>query len=145
MVTHVDIQNAVCRFFRAVDERAWSEARALMTDPFHLDYASFGAGDPADLNPDDVLAGWRTMLPGFDHTHHQLGNFELEMDGGRATVGCYGTATHVLEGRSWTVVGRYVLSLVEQEGRWKLSGNRFLFRFQDGDLGLPEAARLRSR
>ena len=67
----VDVQNTVARYFALVDGRRWPELEALMTHPFHLDYSSFGAGDAADLEPSAILAGWRRLLPGFDHTHCQ--------------------------------------------------------------------------
>ncbi len=138
-----EIANTVVRFFRAIDNRDWAAAEALMTNPYHLDYASFGAGEAADLSPREILSGWKGLLPGFDHTHHQIGNLEIEDDGDRATARCYVTATHVIAdamgGSVWTVVGRYSLSLRRDE-MWRLNGTVFHFKYQDGNTGLPALA-----
>ncbi len=142
----IDIANTVARFFRAVDDRDWATAEALMSDPVHLDYSSFGAGDAADLPPQTILAGWQGLLPGFDHTHHQICSLDVTVAGDRATVGCYGTATHVIAeadgGQVWTVVGRYTLTLQNRKG-WQLTGIVFHFKYQDGNTGLPALASAR--
>lgn len=142
-----DITNTVQRFFAAVDGRDWDGAEALMTNPFFLDYSSFGAPEGADLAPQEVLAGWKGMLPGFDHTHHQLGPLDITQDGTSATVRAYVTATHYIAGAEggelWTVYGRYVLTLVN-EGGWKLAGNTFTFKFLSGNSNLPAKAQERA-
>ena len=116
-----------------------------MTQPFHLDYSSFGAGDAADLEPEAIVDGWKGILPGFDHTHHQLGNLDISIDGDSAVARCYVTATHVIDEDLWTVVGRYRNTLVRVDGEWKLSGSQFLFRYQGGATGLPAVAMERAK
>lgn len=138
------IVNAVYRFFGAVDGRDWSTAEQLMRDPFHLDYSSFGAGEPADLPPGDVLGGWAQLLPGFDSTHHQLGNLDVEAAEGAAVVEVYGTATHVIGDRSWVVIGSYRIPLARGADGWVLTGVEFRFKAQLGDLGLPAEAQARA-
>ena len=142
-----DIANAVQRFFAAIDALDWGAAEALMTNPFHLDYSAFGAPEGSDLAPADILAGWKCMLPGFDSTHHQLGPLDIEQDGGKATARPYVTATHRIAdaagGELWTVYGSYILTLINDSG-WKLSGNTFLFKFQNGNAGLPALAQERA-
>lgn len=146
-MTH-DITNAVQRFFEAVDTQNWAAANGLMTNPFHLDYSSFSAGPAADLAPADILSGWRSVLPGFDSTHHQLGPLIIETDGHSATVRAYVTADHqiagVEAGEVWTVYGRYVLTLTKIGPDWRLSGNTFQFKFQTGNTDLPALAQSRA-
>jgi len=139
-----DIYNALARYFRAIDERDWTTARSLMSDPFHVDYSSFGAGPAADVSPDDVLGGWAAFLPGFDATHHQLGNIDLEVDGETAEVRCYVTGNHVIGADVWTVVGAYDISLLRENGRWVLRLLRFNYSYLTGALELPDRARLRA-
>ena len=144
----VALTNTVQGFFEAVDTRDWEAAEALMTDPFYLDYSSFGAGPGAELSPVDILMGWKSILPGFDFTHHQLGPLIIEEDGSEATVRAYVTADHqiadVPEGEVWTVCGSYVLDLKKIGSDWKLSGNTFLFKFQSGNTNLPALAQSRT-
>lgn len=142
------ITNTVQAFFEAVDTRDWDAAEALMTDPFYLDYSSFGAGPGTDLRPVDILMGWKSILPGFDFTHHQLGPLIIEEDGDEATVRTYVTADHqvadVAEGEVWTVCGSYVLDLKKIDSDWKLRGNTFLLKFQSGNTNLPALAQSRA-
>jgi hypothetical protein len=64
-----------------------------------------------------------------------------------ATVFCYGTATHYLPNDSgqnlWTVVGTYDFHLTRQGANWKVDAMTFHFKYQDGNLGLPDLARER--
>ncbi|WP_170328489.1 nuclear transport factor 2 family protein [Ruegeria arenilitoris] len=141
------ITNAVQRFFAAVDTRDWEGVEALMTNPFHLDYSSFGAGPGADLAPADILSAWKAMLPGFDATQHHLGPLHIEANESAATARATVIATHQIAdaeaGELWTVHGDYVLKLVN-DGGWKLSANTFNFRFLTGNPELPALAQERA-
>ncbi len=141
-----EITNTVQRFFAAVDGRDWGTARALMTDPFHLDYASFGGGPAADLDPGQVLEGWKGLLPGFDATQHHLGPLAIEVDGDTARVAATVIATHIIvgaeSGETWTVHGQYRMTL-RREASWKLAGIVFLFDVLTGNRELPAIARTR--
>ncbi len=144
MSNEIAIANTLARYFAAVDGCNWEELLRLMTNPFHLDYSSFGAGDPADLDPVSVIAGWKQMLPGFEHTHHQIGNLDIEADDREARVKCYGTATHQIADRTWTVIGTYEKTLRRDDTAWKVSGSRFVFRHQMGATDLPAEAQRRA-
>ncbi len=138
-----DIANTVARYFARVDQRDWDGTQAVMTNPFHLDYASFGGGDPAHLDPADILASWSGFLPGFDHTHHQIGTLDIKISGDSARASCYGTASHSIADKVWTVVGTYNIPLVRTDEGWKLSGIQFLFKYQTGATDLPAEAQQR--
>ncbi|MEM9864735.1 MAG: nuclear transport factor 2 family protein [Myxococcota bacterium] len=140
-----DVQNAVGVFFTAVDECDWPRLVAGMSTPIHVDYESFGAGPPTDLEPEALVAGWMELLPGFDHTHHQLGNLQVQVGGTAARVQAYVTATHTLGAAIWTVVGRYDIGLTHSEEGWQLSRLRLHYKYQDGARELPERARERVR
>lgn len=147
MTEHNEIANVVARWFAAVDRRHWTAAEALMTAPFHLDYSSFGGGPAANRKPGDVLAAWAGFLPGFDATHHQLGNLDIRCKEQAAVVSCYVTASHFIasaaNGPVWVVVGTYELSLIHDKGMWLLSSCRFDFKYQDGNTALPALAQQR--
>ena len=144
----VEITNVVQRFFEAVDTRDWAGAEALMTDPFYLDYSSYGAGPAGDLRSADILTGWQSVLPGFDVTHHQLGPLIIEADDMQATVRTYVTADHQIagakDGEIWTVLGSYMLTLTKIDQSWKLSGNTFQFKCETGNTSLPGLAQSRA-
>lgn len=141
-----DITNSVRRFFATVDSGAWDETRALMNNPFHLDYSSYEAGPAADLDPAEILTGWQAVLPGFDATQHQLSPLDITVQDKQAIVRASVIATHWVAGAKggeiWTVHGDYKLTLVQDDG-WKLAGNVFTFKFQTGNDTLPAQAQQR--
>lgn len=138
------VANAVARYFAAVDARDWDGVMGLMTPTFRLDYSSFGGGPAAELSPAAIVGAWKGLLPGFEHTHHQIGNLDITVEGDRARVACYGTASHVIGARVWTVVGRYEKTLVRGAAGWRVSGSRFVFGYQTGDTTLPAEAQKRA-
>jgi len=40
-------------------------------------------GQPANLTSGQIIDSWKGLLPGFDKTHHQLGNYLIETDSER--------------------------------------------------------------
>jgi hypothetical protein len=153
-VSSLSIENAgyamiietISRFFIAVDKGDWKTVRAIFDDAVLLDYTSMAGGEPATLTADQIIETWKGLLPGFHHTHHQLGNFVVESGDGWAHVFCYGTATHFLENESgsnvWTVVGSYDLDLI-RKGSWRISAMKFNLKYMDGNPDLPKLAQAR--
>ena len=142
------IQNRISRFFIDVDEQNWESVEAMMIGRVHLDYSSFGAGEPVDLTPEAITAAWKELLPGFDHTHHQIGNVLVESKEQRANVKVHAIATHFIDGAEggdiWTVYGTYCIALIHEGGSWKITSIRFNFKFQDGNIDLPVLAQTRT-
>ena len=68
------IQNTVSRFFADVDRCDWEAVQFSMTNPFHVDYSSYGGGEPADVTPKNLTYSWAAFMPYFDSVHHQIGN-----------------------------------------------------------------------
>lgn len=138
------IANTMARYLKAVDQGDWDRVKTFMTNPFYIDFASFGGGDPETLDPSELLSRWAGFLPGFDHTHHQTGNLDINIFGLSAKLGCYITASHVIGERVWTVVGEYNNTLAKgDDGKWRISGSRLVFKYQSGDTGLPAEAQKR--
>lgn len=138
------ITETVSRLFIAVDQRNWDEVKIIFNSSVLLDYTSMAGGEPANLAAVQIINSWKGLLPGFDATHHQLGNFIVKSDNKRASVFCYGTATHFLKNDTgnnvWTVVGSYDLELFEQESAWKVAKMKFNFKYMDGNSDLPTLA-----
>lgn len=143
MSRHWEVANVVARFFGAVDRCAWDELEDLMTPAIHLDYSRFGR-PAADLTPKDVVAGWRALLPGFDHTQHLLGNLDVSFDDHGAPVRAAVIGTHVLDDDRWVVSGRYEIRVVRHDGGWRLALLRFLYAYQTGPSTLVEEATRRA-
>jgi hypothetical protein len=138
-----EINETVAQLFVASDNRDWNKVEEIFADKVVLDYSSMNGNPAIVLNPKQITDAWKTILPGFAHTHHQLGNFITTVDGKTANVFCYGTATHYLEhkdGNIWTVVGSYDLELNQVDGKWRVSKMKLNYKYQDGNTALPQAA-----
>jgi hypothetical protein len=141
------IIETVNRFFISVDEKDWKMVRSILQDTVFLDYASMGGGDPSLLKADQIIESWKGLLPGFDKTHHQLGNWLIENESGSAKAFCYGTATHYLENETnnniWTVVGSYDIKLKLEDANWRIGYLQFNLKYTDGNNDLPKMAKAR--
>ena len=142
------ITNTVSRFFAGVDRCDWDTVRALMTDPFHVDYSSYTGEEPGDVSPADLIGVWAGFLPYLDSVHHQIGNLIVVPDGDSATVQCHGTATHFIAGHPdgdlRFVVGTYDFTLVRTDECWRISGMRFNFKYASGNADLAVEAQRRA-
>ncbi|MCL3780659.1 nuclear transport factor 2 family protein [Prolixibacteraceae bacterium JC049] len=137
------INQCVSQLFVASDNREWEKLESIFADQVELDYSSMNGNPATVLSPRQITDAWKTFLPGFSSTHHQLGNFITEIEGNTAKVFCYGTATHYLEheaGNIWTVVGSYNLELKEMDGTWRVTKMKLNYKYQDGNTQLPQAA-----
>ena len=141
------ILETINKLFLAVDQRDWGQLKSIMDDTVHLDYTSMTGGKPDNLQLSQIIEAWKGMLPGFDQTHHQLGNYLIEQDADSVKVFCYGTATHYLKNESgnnlWTVVGSYDFELKMRHEAWRITKMKFNLKYIDGNTSLPEIAQER--
>ena len=137
-------KDVVVDLFVATNERDWDTVLESFGPQVSLDYSSMTGNPATELNPQEIVTAWKGILPGFESTHHQIGNILEHVDEDKATVFCYGTATHYLtdeSGNIWTVVGSYDFEIIKNsEGNWKISKMKFNFKYQDGNTTLPEKA-----
>jgi hypothetical protein len=143
------IIETVNKLFISVDNRNWDTVKALFNDTVLLDYTSMAGGQPANLAAADIIESWKSIMPGFDKTHHQLGNYIVETDSRVAKVFCYGTATHYLSNESknnlWIVVGSYDLELQTIDEAWRITKMTFNLKYIDGNNELPKMAQDRAK
>ena len=142
------IQETVHQLFIATDQKDWTTVETAFAQEVSLDYSSMSGQPAAVLTPQQITDAWKSILPGFEHTHHQIGNMITNADGNQATVFCYGTATHYLNhkaGNVWTVVGTYDFDLEKDNDAWKISKMKFNFKYQDGNTELPQLASERAK
>lgn len=133
----------VSALFVASDNRDWNKVETIFAEQVELDYSSMNGNPAVTLTPKQITDAWRTILPGFTSTHHQVGNFITSENENSAAVFCYGTATHYLddeEGNIWTVVGSYNFELKKENGVYRVSKMKFNYKYQDGNLELPKKA-----
>ena len=141
------IRDVVTGLFAATDARDWDRAASFFADSVRMDYSALGA-EPATQSPEEVVEGWRQMLPGFERTAHHPHNLavwvvpETTEEGApaRATATYDALAVHALEGRDWTVFAGYDSEFVKEGGRWKIARTRLSLYDQAGDTDLPALA-----
>jgi hypothetical protein len=135
-------KDVMIQLFVATDENHWNKIEKCFSNSVLLDYSSMG--NPVSmLTPKQITDVWKSILPGFAHTHHQIGNIQEEVSENKAHVFAYGIASHYLEdenGNVWTVVGTYNFELVKDDSQWKISKMKFNFKYQDGNATLAQKA-----
>ena len=135
--------DVVTQLFVSTDQHNWDTLKETFNTSVLLDYSSMTGNAATELTPDQIISSWKGVLPGFEFTHHQIGNVLTTIDGNTAKVFCYGTATHYLKhdnGNIWTVVGSYNFDLIKVSGQWKISSMTFNFKYQDGNTALVQSA-----
>jgi hypothetical protein len=143
MENKINIQETISKLFVNSDNRIWDEVEAQFAPKVMMDYSSMTGNAAAEVSPKDITTSWKSVLPGFTYTHHQIGNFITEVNGNKAHSFCYGTATHFLEdenGNIWTVVGSYDFDLEKIDGSWKITAMTFNYKYQNGNSKLIEKA-----
>ena len=150
MTTDEEITKICYAIFIGTDERDWNRVERAFAPAVLLDYSSMSGQPAATQTPQQIITPWKGLLPGFDHTHHQIGNVVVTSRLGRsgpvdATLFCYGTATHHIAnapgGAIWTVVGTYDFHLARTgNGSWQVDKMTFHLKYQDGNLSLPKLA-----
>lgn len=138
------VKAAVTNIFVATDKRDWLGVRHAFANRVLLDYRSMPGGAADTLSPPQITDRWKSILPGFDQTHHALSNFQVSVAGGQATVLHYGNAEHFMERTGehplWVVVGTYRHHLSKQDGRWVVDQMAFYLKYMTGNLGLARYA-----
>jgi hypothetical protein len=134
------IIDVITRLFVGTDNRDWEIVKRCFAPTVLFDMSSLGAGDPQDLSPDDIVAMWDAGLKPLEAMHHQVGNFLVDINGGRADAFCYGIASHYLPNETGnntrTFVGSYDISLDSGDGQWRIRGFKFNLKFIDGNRDL---------
>jgi hypothetical protein len=141
------IIETINRLFVAVDDRNWEQVSEIFGDTVLLDYTSMAGGSPAKLTSKQIIESWKGLLPGFDKTHHQTGNFIIDCISTTYKIFCYGTATHYLKNETnnnvWTVVGSYNFEIEMINSMLKITKMKFNLKYTDGNNDLAKIAQER--
>lgn len=139
-----DVIQFINSFFISVDTHQWEKVENSLTDTVLLDYKSMNGKEPSVEKRKDIVESWKNFLPGFDSTHHQLGNYLISSTGERIQIFLYVTASHYLKNETednlWQVVGSYNIEIIADENTFKISEFRFNFKFSTGNEKLTELA-----
>lgn len=145
MDDRAEILNVVYDFGHAADELDWPRLRGLFADKVQLDYTSLNGGEPSEMLADELIAAWKSILPGFDATQHLLASPVIEAGRDEAVVRTQVTGVHRIGGgsnpRLWEVSGRYRHVLRKTGGRWTIVALTLTVSWQRGADLRDEAQR----
>lgn len=140
--------DAVTSMLHAIDRLDWPAIRQAFADRVIVDYSSLSGDPAANVAADDLIAGWRGLLPGFDATQHLTGPVLVSADGASAVARTHVRGDHhitgVETGDTWMVAGHYTVRLVEYGGQWHITALTLTVFYQESNLVLPELARTRA-
>ncbi|WP_225993290.1 nuclear transport factor 2 family protein [Actinomadura rudentiformis] len=126
------------------DQREWDLLAGIFADSVTLDYTSLNGGEPAELSPEQIVAGWSATLGSFDATQHLITNHLVDVDGDTAVCTASFQATHRLANPLgaplWTLGGTYRFDLVRTGSGWRISGVVMTATWADGNKDLLSLA-----
>ena len=132
----------------AIDAKDWTGVRATFADQVDIDYSSLFGAPPGRTSADDLVAGWQRFAGGFDATQHLTGPVIVTGVAGGAEADTHVRAYHYVKGEAggevWMVAGHYEVRLAPSPGGWKIAGITLHVFYQEGNMAIPDAARLRA-
>jgi SnoaL-like domain len=141
-----DIANVIGALAVHVDARRWSELLAVFAPEVRVDYVSLFGGEAQSVKREELVGGWRKLLPGFTRTCHIIGTPAITLSGETAQASACVVAWHFvktpeLEGRDyWLVGGCYEMSFAKIGGTWRIAGLTLARAWAEGNLDLPRIA-----
>lgn len=128
----------------AADLGDWDAVRACFAGEVRVDYTSLNGGEPATVRADDLIAGWRGVLPGFEATQHVVSNHQVTLAGDAAECRSHFVATHRIGADVWRLGGHYHHRLSRQTGGWRVTEMTMTWTWEEGDRGLVQRAASRA-
>jgi hypothetical protein len=98
------------------------------------------------MKREELVGGWRKLLPGFTRTCHIIGTPAITLRGETAQANACVVAWHFvkapeLAGRDcWLVCGCYEMSFAKIGGAWRIAGLTLARAWAEGNLDLPRIA-----
>jgi hypothetical protein len=129
----------------AVDLACYDLAEAAFAPEVVIDYTSLWGGEPQRLTPGALMDAWRSLVPGFDATRHELKDVEAKVEGDGATATAFVDGRHWIGGSLWRPIGSYRWTLRRMDGRWKVTEMTFAMTQEVGDRGLAKIAAERAK
>jgi len=141
-----DIANVIGALAVHVDALHWDELVALFAPQVRVDYVSLFGGEAQSMTREELIGGWRKLLPGFTRTCHVIGVPVITMNGDTARAAASVVAWHFvkeaeLAGRDcWLVGGCYEMAFSKLNGGWRIASVTLARAWAEGNLELPNVA-----
>lgn len=130
----LNITDLCNKLFIKIDEKNWHEVESCFADKVETDMTSMGAKEKIKLKPSDISKEWEIGLKDVEAVHHQVSNYQVEINGDEATFFCYGTAWHYWSTKKIKVkayIGTYEFKLTKMNNQWKIYYFKFNLKFKD--------------
>lgn len=115
------VEQTIRDLFAGADERNWEKVAIALSDKVLLDYSSMNGIEASIIPSHQIIESWKSFLPRFDKTNHQVSDFTIELCDEGATVKFFGKAEHFLNEAIWLVVGTYDAELKQENGHWHIN------------------------
>ncbi len=137
----IELTELANKLFMYCDAKQWNRMLVeVFTPAVWFDASSLGAGEPRSMQAKDVCQLWEEGLAGLDAIHHQSGHYLITVDGEKADIYGYATATHykkaATKGNTRTFVGSYDLKAEQTANGWRLSQFKFNLKYMQGNASL---------
>jgi hypothetical protein len=123
------------------DQCEWDRVEAGLAPEVMTDYVSLFGGSPQKVTRSELVANYRSRLPGFDASQHMISTVEIGMLGAdRAISRSYVRATHRLGKELLVLGGLYTHELIKSSHGWLVSSIVFSLYYEEGDRKMVERA-----
>lgn len=148
---HVRISGVVAALAFSQDDRDWERMRDLFTPTVHLDLSRVFGEPPVDVTAAELAAQAKSVIGGFECTHHATSNVEVTLDGEEARCRVHVLSYHHLplepgQVDHCTMRGYWSLGLRRSDGHWLIERWAVVRTAPwEGDPGLYQLAAARRR
>jgi hypothetical protein len=135
-----EIQKTISRFANSFDLKDWELMKSVLSDKVIVDYSDL-RGDPAkEVDSDTYVQSRKDALANL-HTHHLIGNFEIEFSQNSARVRASSTIFRKSEDRVFNTHAIYEFGLLKVlKTGWLIDSIKQSVLWNDGDSTVHKAA-----
>jgi len=141
-----DIEDNIGALAVHVDARRWDQILELFAPDVAVDYTSLFGGEPQSLTREQLVDGWRRLLPGFTQTTHVIGCPTIVVSGNSAQASASVVAWHFIKdpglkgNELWLVGGCYEMTFGKMGGAWRIAKLTLARAWAEGNPDLPRLA-----
>jgi hypothetical protein len=140
MSVEFEIQKTISRFANSFDLKDWELMKSVLSDKVIVDYSDL-RGEPAKVVDSDAYVQSRKDALANLHTHHLIGNFEIEFSQNSARVRASSTIFRKSGDRIFNTHAIYEFGLIKGLGTgWLIDSIKQSVLWNDGDSTVHNAA-----
>jgi SnoaL-like domain len=135
-----EIQKTISRFANSFDLKDWELMKSVLSDRMIVDYSDL-RGEPAkEIDSDTYVQSRKDALANL-HTHHLIGNLEIEFSQNSARVRASSTIFRRFEDRVFNTHAMYEFGLIKTISTgWLIDSIKQSVLWNDGDSTVHKAA-----